>query len=305
MALERCALCLQDRDLLESHIVPKFVGRYLKGSSGTGGFRTNHTPNRSVQDLEKRRLLCAECELRFSKDEAAFAERAFKPYLESAADITYDTWLMRFGVSLLWRTAVTEVNDPGLSAATAGQVKAHAERWRAFLLGQPGHGPIEGVHAVLMPLQLRLAKDAAGTRRFSYPLRAVDRTIFAFDLIVNGCRSPGPVIVYAKLPGFLFLGLVADCAPFLDGTLVGERGILSDAKQRITDARFEPCLTQIISHRLGLIEEAEKRLSARQLDKVSAALQQQMTSGREPTQDALARLMDARVDALLRRPPPS
>lgn len=180
MALERCALCLQDRELLESHIVPKFVGRYLKASSSTGGFRTNHTPNRSVQDLEKRRLLCAECELRFSKDEAAFAERAFKPYLESAGEISYDAWLMRFGVSLLWRTAVTEANDPGLGMAAAARVKAHAERWRSFLLGQPGQGPIEGVHAVLMPLQLRLAKDAPGTRRFSYPWRAVDRTIFAF-----------------------------------------------------------------------------------------------------------------------------
>lgn len=136
-------------------------------------------------------------------------------------------------------------------------------------------------------------------------MRAVDRTIFAFDLIVNGSRGPGPVIVYAKLPGFLFLGFVADCRSFLDGTLVGERGVLSDAKQRITEARFEPCLTQIVSHRLGLIEEAERRLRARQLDKVSAALQQQLTSGRAPTQDALARLMDARVDALLRRPPPS
>lgn len=122
---------------------------------------------------------------------------------------------------------------------------------------------------------------------------------------MNGSRSPGPVIVYTKLPGFLFLGFVVDCWPFLDGTLVGERGVLSDAKQRITDARFEPCLTQIISHRLGLIEDAEKRLSPRQLDKVSGALHQQMTSGREPTQDALARLMDARVDTLLRRPPPS
>ena len=39
MALGTCALCGQQKDLRKSHIVPRFVGKWLKSTSATGFLR--------------------------------------------------------------------------------------------------------------------------------------------------------------------------------------------------------------------------------------------------------------------------
>ena len=69
-----CSLCEHDRDLQESHIIPKFVGKWLKKTSATGFLVNANHASKRVQDLITLNLLCRDCEERFSKFETYFAK---------------------------------------------------------------------------------------------------------------------------------------------------------------------------------------------------------------------------------------
>ena len=77
----RCALCCQTKELQLSHIVPHFVGRKLINTS-PGNIRSSKEPNRTLQDISKEYMLCADCEERFSAKETWFANHIFIPYID-------------------------------------------------------------------------------------------------------------------------------------------------------------------------------------------------------------------------------
>ena len=68
LTLSACALCQDKSELELSHIIPKFVLRYLKETSA-GFLRSAENPNTVVQDGEKHYMLCGKCEDLFSKYE--------------------------------------------------------------------------------------------------------------------------------------------------------------------------------------------------------------------------------------------
>ena len=99
-----CNLCENERELAESHIIPKFVFRWMKNTGGKY-FRTILNPNKRLQDGIKKHLLCNECEQKFSKYEKLFADNIFFPYLNNSARfLEYDEFLGNFIISVLWRT---------------------------------------------------------------------------------------------------------------------------------------------------------------------------------------------------------
>lgn len=72
----KCALCGEDKELQLSHIIPKFIGKYLKNTS-IGNIRSHENPNRIAQDIEKHYMLCHDCEELFSASERYFAILSF------------------------------------------------------------------------------------------------------------------------------------------------------------------------------------------------------------------------------------
>ena len=101
--LKECALCHNNSALELSHIIPKFVVRYLKNTS-VGKLRSADNPNATIQDGEKHYLLCGECEDRFSECEKKFADNIFHPYFKQhQRSFTYDKWLHYFITSVSWR----------------------------------------------------------------------------------------------------------------------------------------------------------------------------------------------------------
>jgi hypothetical protein len=59
---DQCRLCLKQSELENSHIIPSFLYRWLKETSGTGFLRFGRNPNRRVQDGLKEYWLCPTCE---------------------------------------------------------------------------------------------------------------------------------------------------------------------------------------------------------------------------------------------------
>ncbi|MCD8231985.1 MAG: hypothetical protein LUD14_09255 [Clostridiales bacterium] len=106
-----CALCRNQKELQLSHIIPKFVGKYLKETS-VGNIRSQEDPNRVVQDIEKHYLLCHDCEELFSASERYFANNLFYPYHKDKVDsFTYDEQLFYFITSLSWRSLNLDLTD--------------------------------------------------------------------------------------------------------------------------------------------------------------------------------------------------
>lgn len=104
--MTNCALCKSDKRLNESHIIPQFVFDRIKDNSPTGFLRGGISQvNLRRQDGDKPKILCNDCEQRFSKAEKDFAENVFVPYHESGTtSFTYGPWLSYFISSVNWRT---------------------------------------------------------------------------------------------------------------------------------------------------------------------------------------------------------
>jgi hypothetical protein len=225
-----CALCQQDRKLRESHIIPKFVFRWMRATSATGYFRRTGSPNLRQQDGVKRDLLCQDCEQNLSKAEGWFERTIFTPYLEnSESTFAYDERLFQFAVSVLWRVLLLELPrlPPDDRFGPYQDKLAEAEQeWRAFLL----HGQMPERYPRLHTF-LTDVGTTDGTQpvvNFNrYMARTSDFTIAAGR---RGC------FVYAKFARFILFGEISGIdAPDSNGTIIDPRGGVLRVPQAISD----------------------------------------------------------------------
>ena len=137
-----CELCCKEKDLRESHIIPKFVFDWQKESSGTGFLRSSRVPNRRVQDGAKEYMLCSDCETLFNQWETSFATNIFHPLnRRENIQFEYRSWLLKFAVSVSWRCLTWYRPDtlPGISALGKDLIAKALHTWREFLLNQCPH----------------------------------------------------------------------------------------------------------------------------------------------------------------------
>lgn len=146
-----CALCRQPKELELSHIVPKFVIRYLKKTS-IGAIRNMQNPNKVVQDGEKHYLLCGDCEDLFSKYETKFANTFFNPYMkDNLKEFNYDSDIYYFLTSVSWRSLYLDILDfvehaqeVGIDVETLNYLIEKEKEMRNYLLKkQPNVAAIE------------------------------------------------------------------------------------------------------------------------------------------------------------------
>jgi hypothetical protein len=118
-----CALCQQERPLVISHIIPKFVIRAFKRETITGYLRNAINPNVRYQDGPKEKLLCAECDnVRFSDAESAFAERVFNSHRAGTLkEFTCAESDRFFAASLAWRNIISNLRAGEEVLRTDGQ----------------------------------------------------------------------------------------------------------------------------------------------------------------------------------------
>ena len=75
----KCHLCQAVGKLSRSHIIPKFVGVWMRETNVLGRLRSNDVPSKLVEDLPWRYMLCAAREDRFNRFETEACERLFLP----------------------------------------------------------------------------------------------------------------------------------------------------------------------------------------------------------------------------------
>ena len=140
----KCHLCLRDKELQLSHVVPKFVFKWHKHNSPSH-LRSGLEPNKRIQDGEKDYLFCKECEQLFCKWEDKFARDIF-PILQDPKNpnpiANHEEWALKFATSVSFRVLVFSEKENGLSHfpdALKLEAQKAKEQWRKVLMGELEH----------------------------------------------------------------------------------------------------------------------------------------------------------------------
>lgn len=257
-----CRLCKADAELKLGHIVPAFVYRWLRESSGNGHMRSSEAPNRRVQDGPQEYWLCAECEGRFNISETVFANELFYPYLSaSGQQFRYGRWLLHFCTSVSWRILqyhlsknVGESFEPWAVEA----IKQAEAAWRAFLLGQILHPGAYRQHLIHFDEVEHFSGNWPPNIN-RYLMRAVH-----IDLGHGGKT----IFTYSKLGRFMILGFISEPNPnhWVGSKVNANQGTI-EPKQYVFPVQFRDYLAD----KANSVLKAMSAISDRQQQKIEQA----------------------------------
>ncbi|MCJ7457623.1 MAG: SEC-C domain-containing protein [candidate division Zixibacteria bacterium] len=219
----RCKLCGKKGEIRESHIIPKFVYKWMK-ETGSGYIRTAINPNMRYQDGTKKYLLCQDCESLFNNAETYFSKTIFYPYLnEGRQKFSYDKRLMYFLVSVLWRILVNDL--PGCKKENylfLNQLIKAEDEWRKFLLGQGDLIVFSEIHLFLTELLINNKQPVVNLNRY------LVRTIDATEVSNQECCE-----LYAKFSRFVIFGFVTpyDKSKWINTRIVNGNGVLVTSQE--------------------------------------------------------------------------
>lgn len=203
--LGQCKLCQAQGDLQLSHIVPSFVFKWLKKD---GYIRHAENIDRRIQDGEKDYLLCVLCEQRLNAWETQFANNVFHPINANEKHVArYDDWLLKFCVSISWRTLTHVIYKTRLSHLSTSQIEQSEKAlatWRQVMLDELRHPGKYEQH--LIPLS-----TIESTGSFNFPPNINRYLIRNVELDVGaGTKS---AFVYSKLGRFAIFGFIDVLSP--------------------------------------------------------------------------------------------
>ncbi len=202
-----CALCGQEADLHDSHIIPSFVLRWLKESSATGFLRFKPELNKRVQDGLRVPLLCSTCEQRFGRWEKRFAENIYAPLNHGkAARFSYGSWLSKFCVSVSWRVLTFLRKDKLVHFSSEMMEAADIALaiWRSYLLDESSHPGKHQQHMLLL--------DLVDEHTFSEIPPNLNRYILRSVEIDAACTSK-EAFVYSKMGRVVLVGFIHVASP--------------------------------------------------------------------------------------------
>lgn len=220
--MEKCLFCNKEKKLMKSHLIPKFVGRWLKETSITPFFRYGENPNKRQQDIIKIPLLCEECELLFSEYEKYFSENIFIPFQNGETEFSYNELLKKFIISVNWRIGNYHLNKEmkyKISTKDEALIRKAFTNWKKFIKGNFLAGK-EYEHHIFFLDKLDKKENislAKVNNINTYNLRTIDSEI------VVGQES---IYVYSKLPGIYLISIIKTSGEDSASTRISEKGIL-------------------------------------------------------------------------------
>lgn len=194
--MEKCKLCHKEKELQESHIIPKFVYKWMK-QTGTGRIRQGLNINKPLQDGIKDYLLCKDCEQKFGKRENWFKKNIFSSFIKgNQTTFKSSDNLEYFAVSLLWRVLIY-FKDDGNSYKFKDKLDEAEQEWRKYLYENESLKKYNSIHLMCNPNEIKIPN--APKNIYSYLLRDADIEI---------CEGDGKCIIYAKFARFILIGII-------------------------------------------------------------------------------------------------
>lgn len=257
---ETCALCLQQKPLRDSHIIPKFVGKWLKDTSATGFLASADDASKRKQDLVKEKLLCEYCEQKFSKFENYFANNIFYPFHnDKVREFDYDENLKPFIISMAWRVLVTvkeEYLEGNFASPLNSFVNKAEKEWRKFLNGDVDSIDQYETHVVFLDYLKPDSIAEADSKFHWYLLRGADSDI---------CSNDTRVFLYVKLPWMAFVvAIEPQKLEGWEGTIINKSGCITTG-QKIADGEFAGLLQNRANLAMTTSSGPDEETSARRL----------------------------------------
>jgi hypothetical protein len=220
-------------------------------------------PQLRVQDGLKIKLLCRACEQMFSQWETAFANKIFYPYVSGAtAKVSYGDWLLKFCVSVSWRTLKYIESQTSLHHWSDLQKEAAhnaLEQWRAFLFGEVDHPGVYEQH--LLPLDGIGKISDRDVPNFinRYLMRAVE---------IDAPHGERSAFIYTKMGRFALFGIIQPTALKWRGSRVGVKsGVMSPGNYTLPIGLFGYFKERARKH-----EEFSAAIPDHQADKIEAEI---------------------------------
>jgi len=242
-----CELHREKSELTESHIIPKFVIKWMK-RTGTNRLRQVKNINIPLQDGIKKHMLCHDCEGLFSKSEKWFSENAFYPYLkDNSFNIPNNENLKYFITSVLWRV-LKLFKDDGNNYNFKSDLDKAENIWKNYLLNDSTISEYNNIHLILVDNSYFITK--ATDLYFS---RAID---------IDIAENKQTCFVYAKFSKFILIGEITGFKNnAFDKTNVSIEKEFSSSNQVINDARVFGFFNSRISQTLNYndLSESQKK----------------------------------------------
>lgn len=272
-----CKLCLNENvTLLNSHIIPDFVFRWLRDLSVTKHFRSSEAPNRRTERGLTRNWLCLECDNKKIGDklESPFAKNIFLQTLseKELSPLTYDSSLLRFCISVLWRVLLVGIEEAESRNAKDGKphldfiaaLQELAEIWRKFLLDENAQWTGENVYFLRLGIKGLLPEDIA-PRMNVYSKLSIDMA----TIVDPFCWEQK---IYAKIgPFIIFSPLVRSYYGFWEKggifPINEKEGVLS-----IDSCELPLFFKDFLAGRADLCENIHTNLSEKQKNKINELL---------------------------------
>ena len=284
----KCKLCKRHGALEESHVIPRFVRRGLRGTGvvedpkfymGQGGqfFRIE-------QDLPKKMWLCRECEQLLSNSEKHFAEIVYQGLWNgrTGAGALNDEHVHRFLVSMAWR-AWHWYNESEKSsfnrASNQDRLREAEEVWRRYLLGNRNDVGDFKQHMLVQNAPTAYPAGRAVDLNGYYWARGVN-----LDLLASGGPEDSIHLVYSKIPKIAMFGIVEPKkSGYWRGTLV------------------EPGLGDTWSGQNAVVPDGLLRYMKVQSEKTHEVLRGAPETVRRKTKQRMERLIESEGDDYLKR----
>jgi len=247
-----CKLCEKEKKLSESHIIPKFVFRWLKRTGGKF-IRKADNPNKREEDGIKYYLLCNDCEQLFSKLEDKFARDIFYPYSDKKIDtFVYDSDLLKFSISVLYRILLINLNESTtFNELHSRELKQACDEWNKFLFYNKEIKIFNKIYIFFTSDTLN--KKILPIERFlNYYARGIDGTI---------ASSNKSCIVYAKMARIILIGAIKGFDDSeMKNTLINSSG----GELKVKDMRLNHEIKDFLIYRTRIINNAYDRVSEKQ-----------------------------------------
>lgn len=259
-----CRLCREKHHLKNSHLIPKFVFKYLKECSITGRFRNPNNPNIPCQDGIKLPFLCHDCEEKFSKYERYFYQDIFKE-IESKESFKIDVAKMKYFIlSVSWRVLQSDLEKiinntskliKGIPDFTKKEKEALievAENWRIALL-EENHNVISQFTMYFIPL-----KEAQYFKTYSEEI---------WNNIEGDFKAFGEedkftfAVVYLKLPYLILL-----CNIWGDNEELQQFNIVPIS--RTVNFELPACIKKIMMTHKIQFAEGKRNISQKQIENI-------------------------------------
>ncbi len=248
----KCKLCEKQKTLKESHIIPKFVFRWLKKTGGRFIRRLNN-PNIRVEDGVKKYLLCNECEQLFSKFEDKFARDIFYPYSDKKIDFfKYDSNLIRFSISVLYRILlINSKEDNSFNELHAIDLKQALVEWQKYLYEGKKLDKFHKIHIFFT--SENLSKDVLPCKRFlNYYLRGIDGAIVSSN---KAC------VVYVKMARIIIIGEIKN---FDNSDMKNTLIDLTDGELKVNQMKLGYRIREFLIDRVKQLNVLSKKVSDKQ-----------------------------------------